>query len=66
MTDKELYKSLSPEFDTSNKRKNRKQAQKISILCGFFWAFSIDKHGKLWYNIFDIMIIGVYALERVY
>ena len=28
-----------PEFDTSKKRKNRKQAQKISILCGFFELF---------------------------
>lgn len=31
--------NLIPEFDTSKKRKNRKQAQKISILCGFFELF---------------------------
>ena len=31
--------ALRPEFDTSKKRKNRKQAQKISILCGFFELF---------------------------
>ena len=33
------FQHFIPEFDTSKKRKNRKQAQKISILCGFFELF---------------------------